>query len=145
MGKCVQHKFTNTGLEAKFSFRQTVAMAINGVDTGTLSNYSAELCEDAALVTLRKKVQVEFSDQVSDTSSTVVIEKTNGQTIEATHELIKHVDLDTRESRILEKGAKLVGAENAEKVWERVLMLPNKVKNMPHFDLMNLERQIIST
>ncbi len=134
-----------TGLEAKFSFRQTIAMAINGIDTGTLSNYSAELCKNSALLSLRKKVHVEFSDQVSDTSSTVIIEKTNGQTIEATHELINHVDLDTRESRVLKKGAKLVGTENAEKLWERVLMLPNKVKNMPHFDLMNLERQIIST
>src|SRR5207302_2950087 len=44
------------GLEAKFSLRQTVAMALSGVDTASLRAYSAASATDPALVALRDKV-----------------------------------------------------------------------------------------
>ena len=129
-----------TGLEAKFSFRQTIAMVINGLDTGSLSNYSVKMCNEAELVSMREKVQVDFSDQVSDTASTVKVQKTSGEILEASHELLQPVDLSTREDRVLNKGAILIGREKAEKLWERISMLPNKVDNMYKFDLTNLQR-----
>ena len=38
------------GLQSKFSLRQTVAMALAGVDTASLGAYSAENARDPALV-----------------------------------------------------------------------------------------------
>src|SRR5262249_24845515 len=50
------------GLEAKFSLRQTVAMALAGVDTASLDAYSAATASDPALVRLREKVALDFHD-----------------------------------------------------------------------------------
>src|SRR6266481_1727602 len=47
------------GLEAKFSLRQTVAMALSGVDTASLAAYSSETATDPALVALREKVALD--------------------------------------------------------------------------------------
>src|SRR3954454_2544664 len=44
------------GLEAKFSLRQTVAMALAGVDTASLGAYSKATANDPDLVALREKV-----------------------------------------------------------------------------------------
>src|SRR5579884_2693858 len=44
------------GLEAKFSLRQTVAMALAGIDTASLETYSAETATDPALIALRDAV-----------------------------------------------------------------------------------------
>src|SRR5207244_6011733 len=50
------------GLEAKFSLRQTVAMALSGVDTASLAAYSAATATDPALVELRDKLTLDFHD-----------------------------------------------------------------------------------
>src|SRR5437764_12208147 len=50
------------GLESKFSLRQTVAMALAGVDTASLDTYSAATASDPALVALREKIVLDFQD-----------------------------------------------------------------------------------
>src|SRR5207302_3385347 len=50
------------GLEAKFSLRQTVAMALSGVDTASLDAYSAATATDPGLVRLRDKLALDFRD-----------------------------------------------------------------------------------
>ena len=128
-----------TGLEAKFSFRQTIAMAIYGIETAILSNYSAKLCEESDLVSMRKKIHVEFSDQISDTGSTVAVQKTSGETFKASHELQQLVELTAREARVLNKGANLIGSEKAEKLWEKILLLQRKDDSMYELNLTNLD------
>src|SRR5580692_4828297 len=44
------------GLEAKFSLRQTVAMALSGIDTASLGAYSVATATDPTLVALRERV-----------------------------------------------------------------------------------------
>jgi len=48
-----------TGLEAKFSYRICVAMALAGLDTGALGSYTDANCAAADLCRLRDLVQVE--------------------------------------------------------------------------------------
>src|SRR5579859_1713460 len=50
------------GLGAKFSLRQTVAMALAGVDTASLGAYSAASARDPALILLRDKVALDFQE-----------------------------------------------------------------------------------
>src|SRR6516225_8427324 len=47
-------------LQSKFSLRQTVAMALAGIDTASLDVYSAENTCDAALVGLRERVRFDW-------------------------------------------------------------------------------------
>ena len=50
------------GLEAKFSLRQTVAMALSGVDTASLGAYSVATATDPALMRLRERVDFDFRE-----------------------------------------------------------------------------------
>src|SRR5580704_9633835 len=50
------------GLEAKFSLRQTVAMALSGIDTASLAAYSAATATDPGLMRLRDKLVLDFRD-----------------------------------------------------------------------------------
>src|SRR3954468_869482 len=50
------------GLEAKFSLRQTVAMALSGVDTASLSAYSPATANNPDLMALREKVVLDFQE-----------------------------------------------------------------------------------
>jgi 2-methylcitrate dehydratase PrpD len=48
------------GLEAKFSLRQTVAMAVLGVDTAALASYNEAITRDPRVVALRDKVTIDL-------------------------------------------------------------------------------------
>ncbi len=50
------------GLQSKFSLRQTVAMALAGVDTASLGAYGDKTARDPALVRLRERIAIEFQD-----------------------------------------------------------------------------------
>src|SRR3954469_16381218 len=49
-----------SGLEAKFSLRQTVAMALTGVDTANLDSFNDAVTQDPRIRTLREKVDIDF-------------------------------------------------------------------------------------
>src|SRR4029079_15201582 len=49
-----------TGLEAKFSLRQTVAMALTGVNTASLEAYSEAITQEPRIKALRDKLDIEF-------------------------------------------------------------------------------------
>jgi len=50
------------GLQSKFSLRQTVAMALAGIDTASLDVYSEANAGDPALIALRERVHIDFQD-----------------------------------------------------------------------------------
>ena len=127
-----------TELEAKFSFRQTIAMAIYGYDTAKLTNYSAKLCKDELLASMRERIHVEFSESFEDTASTVIIEDLAGDIIESSHDLLAPVELTIRESRVLSKGATLIGKENAGQLWGKILTLPKSDENMYDINLLEI-------
>ncbi|HEV8031715.1 MAG TPA: MmgE/PrpD family protein [Stellaceae bacterium] len=74
------------GLESKFSLRQTVAMALSGVDTASLVAYSVENANDPALVRLREKVTVDFRDGWPQAAAELEVATTDGRVLKASHD-----------------------------------------------------------
>jgi len=75
-----------TGLEAKFSLRQTTAMALAGVDTGRLASYSEETAADPTLIALRDKVEFDFRAGRSNTVAELELELTDGSRVTARYD-----------------------------------------------------------
>jgi 2-methylcitrate dehydratase PrpD len=74
------------GLESKFSLRQTVAMALVGIDTASLGAYSAATASDPALVALREKVTLDFQDGWPQAAAEIAVEMQDGRTLRASHD-----------------------------------------------------------
>ena len=74
------------GLQSKFSLRQTVAMALAGVDTASLDAYRTENASDPALIELRERVEIEWQDSWPQTLSELEIELTDGRRLTARHD-----------------------------------------------------------
>src|SRR5437660_1056232 len=66
------------GLESKFSLRQTVAMALAGVDTASLGAYSAATATDPALMALRDKIVLDFQDDWPQAAAEIEVVRTAG-------------------------------------------------------------------
>ncbi len=75
-----------TGLEAKFSLRQTVAMALTGVDTAALDAYTDAVTREPRIEALRDKMSIEFQPGWSHSLAEMAIQLDDGTTIEATHD-----------------------------------------------------------
>jgi len=76
----------NDGLQSKFSLRQTVAMALAGVDTASLGAYSAENARDPRLVGLRERVVLDWQESWPQTLSELELELTDGRRPMARHD-----------------------------------------------------------
>ena len=71
------------GLEAKFSLRQTAAMALSGIDTASLGAYSEETATDPALVSLRERVNLDFRDDLPDAAAELAVTLRDGRAARA--------------------------------------------------------------
>ncbi len=109
-----------TGLEAKFSYRLTTAMAFSGIDTGALETFDDDLCRDPALVALRDRVQVETDETLSDTQSRIKVTLKSGESRSAEHDLEHPLPVQVREDKIRRKSAVLIGDKPGENLWEVV-------------------------
>jgi 2-methylcitrate dehydratase PrpD len=74
------------GLEAKFSLRQTVAMALAGVDTASLSAYSEATATDPALVRLRERIALDFRRDCPEAGAELAVTLRNGEVVRASHD-----------------------------------------------------------
>jgi 2-methylcitrate dehydratase PrpD len=74
------------GLQSKFSLRQTVAMALAGVDTASLGAYSAENARDPALIGLRERIEIDWQDSWPQTLAELEIELGDGNRLTARHD-----------------------------------------------------------
>jgi 2-methylcitrate dehydratase PrpD len=92
-----------TGLEAKFSYRLTSAMALAGHDTGSLGAFTDAACADPALLLLRDKVEVAGDPAVSDTAAEVLLTLADGTFRGATADLDAPLPFAERRGRIEEK------------------------------------------
>ena len=75
-----------TGLEAKFSLRQTVAMALTGVDTANLDSYNDAVTQEPRIKVLRDKMAIEFRPNWAHSLAEMAIQLDDGTTIEASHD-----------------------------------------------------------
>jgi 2-methylcitrate dehydratase PrpD len=99
-----------TGLEAKFSYRLTSAMALSGIDTGTLDAFTAEICAKPDLVALRDSVRVKGDASIADTAARVSVALADGDPVDAFVDLDAPMPLDRRRARIVAKVQALVPA-----------------------------------
>ena len=74
------------GLQSKFSLRQTVAMALAGVDTAGLDNYSEANAQDPALVRLRERITIDFQESWPQTVSELDLALSDGRRVSARHD-----------------------------------------------------------
>jgi 2-methylcitrate dehydratase PrpD len=92
------------GLEAKFSLRQTVAMALSGVDTAALGAYSPETASDPALVRLREKMALDFRDGWPQAAAELEVATTDGRVLKTSHDAgIPSVDIAAQGERLAAK------------------------------------------
>jgi 2-methylcitrate dehydratase PrpD len=112
-----------TGLEAKFSYRLTTAMALAGHDTSALSTFSDAHCFDPTLNALRDRVRVEGDPAIRDTAARVVIELASGRIIEASHDLDQPIPLGEKTVKLRAKAAALVGGSRAAQLHEAITCL----------------------
>src|SRR6266550_2016524 len=92
------------GLEAKFSLRQTVAMALSGVDTASLAAYSAATATDPALVRLRDKLALDFHDGWPQAAAELEVTLVDGRVLKATHDAgIPSADIAAQGERLAAK------------------------------------------
>src|SRR3954468_23798585 len=92
------------GLEAKFSLRQTVAMALSGVDTASLAAYSSETATDPALVRLRDKLALDFREGWPQAKGELEVTLGDGRVLRASHDAgIPSSDIAGQRERLVAK------------------------------------------
>src|SRR6202022_2848180 len=89
------------GLQSKFSLRQTVAMALAGVDTASLDAYSTQNARDPGLVRLRDRVRLDWQDSWPQTLSELEVELDGGRRVAARHDAgIPAADIGEQSKRL---------------------------------------------
>ena len=109
-----------TALECKFSYRLTAAMALSGVDTAAIGNFSAATAQRPDLIALRDKVEVVGDDALSEMQTRVELRHADGRREVLSADLDAPLSLTAREERLRGKAAALLGEELAEALWSAV-------------------------
>jgi 2-methylcitrate dehydratase PrpD len=89
-----------TGLETKFSLRQTAAFAVANEDTAALETYSDTNANRPDLITLRRKVTVDPQPEPG-TAATVIVNLTDGRRLD------HHVDVGVPAADVAVQGAQI--------------------------------------
>ena len=97
------------GLQSKFSLRQTVAMALAGLDTAGLDNYSEANARDPELVRLRERIAIDFQESWPQTVSELDLDLADGRRVSARHDSgIPAADIAEQGGRLADKFDALV-------------------------------------
>ena len=101
-----------TGLQAKFSYRLTAAMALSGWNTAALESFSDAACRNPILSRLAGKIEVRTRPGLPETAAEVTV-RTPGRTVSEYHDLDAPMSMARRASRLAAKAQSLLGAEAA--------------------------------
>jgi 2-methylcitrate dehydratase PrpD len=112
-----------TGLEAKFSYTLTTAMALLGHNTGALSTFSDAACANTALINLRDRVQVETDVALKDTAAKVKISRKSGVPILAEYDLDQPIPLTEKTEKLIVKARGLIGDQKADTIFKSIAQL----------------------
>jgi len=92
------------GLQAKFSLRQTLAMALSGVDTASLRTYSAATATDPALMAVRQRVELEFRDDCPEAAAELSVTLRDGRVLKSSHDAgVPSADIAAQGERLAAK------------------------------------------
>ena len=114
-----------TGLEAKFSLRQTAAFALAGVDTARLDTYDEARMSDPRVAALRDKVTVELLPARPQTMAEMDVELDDGSRYSVSHDAgIPEQSVEKQGQRIDAKflglAAPIMGSVRAEEILSTV-------------------------
>ena len=110
-----------TGLEAKFSFRLVMALAVLGYDTAALDTYTDEICSVPSVVGLRDMVVVNVDDTLAETESVVTVRDKSGVQKTVRYDLNDLLPLAEKQARIAAKSTSLIGDAAAQHLWDNVM------------------------
>ena len=110
-----------TGLEAKFSFRLVMALAVLGYDTAALDTYTDAICSAPPVVALRDMVVVSIDDTLAETESVVTVTDKSGVQKTARYDLSDPLPLAEKQARIAAKSASLISDGAAQQLWDNVM------------------------
>jgi len=122
-----------SGLEAKFSLRHTVAMAIAGIDTAKLTSYSDAQTDDPDLKRLRERVRVELHGECSElTQAEVVIKTTHCATLRQRHDAgVPERDLCAQRVRLERKFRSMAAPVVSAEVCDELIELVDRLDELP--------------
>ena len=106
-----------TGLAAKFSYRQTAAMVLLGHQTGAIANYTDAITQDAAIVALRDRIKVSEEPRLSETQAEISVTLKNGAMRRFKHDLMTPMDMNVRAAKLNQKAQALLGDAAARALW----------------------------
>ncbi len=109
-----------SGLEAKFSYRQTAAMKLMGVETGAVQAFSDDVALHPALEVPRERVHVLEDGRLSEMQAQVSVDLLDGRRLEAFHDLAAPMEFDMLEAKLKAKGRALIGEDDVTRLWEAV-------------------------
>lgn len=107
-----------TGLEAKFSYAQTAAMALLGHDTGSIASFTDAITQDADITALRARMRVNEDARLSETQAEVFISMEGREMRRFRHDLMAPMTLDARSAKLRSKASALVGQAQADALWQ---------------------------
>lgn len=107
----------DTGLAAKFSYRQTAAMALLGHETGAIGSYTDSVTSDPNIRSLRALIDVSEDAQLSETQARIDVTLTDGTAQTLFHDLLAPLTLATRTDKLRKKASALLSPARAEALW----------------------------
>lgn len=118
----------HTGLEAKFSLRQTAAFALSGVDTARLDTYGEPALSDPRVLALRDRIAVELLPSRPHTQADVILTLDDGKQFSMSHDSgVPASDIEEQGRRIDAKflglAEPVLGRSRAEEVVDAVRRL----------------------
>lgn len=110
----------STGLEAKFSYIQTAAMRLLGVDTSSVRAFGDDVALHPAIAAVRDRISVVANDHLTELQARVSVDLTDGGVMSGFHDLAAPRQTEVLEGMLLHKAARLIGTSESEKLWEAV-------------------------
>ena len=98
-----------SGLEAKFSLRLTVGMALSGRDTAGIDTYTDMLTQEPDLMRIRDLTEVTFSSNMAEAEARVTVTCRGKDPVSACHDAgLPNPDLANQQDRLMAKFMALV-------------------------------------
>ena len=107
-----------TGLEAKFSYRQTAAMLLLGHDTAAVESFTDAITREPRVVALRDVIEVSEDAALSEMQAALVLRLRDGSEQRLSHDLAAPIGMDALSDKLRRKGAALLGRDAAQALWE---------------------------
>ena len=137
-----------SGLEAKFSLRFTVAMALAGVDTSSIDIFTDDLTQDPQLIAFRDRVSVVTHPSPNPASIVTITTDDAQQFQHATNVGIPMRDLDAQWQKLVHKFRSLVtprlGVTRTEKIIDLCLNLETQDNLTDLFNVLNQGKDVSS-